>query len=220
MFTGIVEAVAPVTAAAPLGKAGSPDGGGRRLTFAVPFADELGLGDSVAVNGACLTAVEIEPGGAGGRGTFAVDAVEETLRKTNLGTLQAGDHVNVERALAAGARLDGHFVQGHVDTTGRIEAVEPEETGRLYTIGFDAEAFAHYLIPTGSVALDGISLTVARLDRDAGTLTVAIIPHTYEATAIAERWAEGAAVNVEFDMIGKYVAGMTEAGGSGLDFDA
>ena len=210
MFTGIVEAVATVRAATPLGS----DEAGRRLVLEAPFADELVPGDSVAVNGACLTATSTghgaaSNGGSAEAGTFAVEAVEETLRKTNLGTLAEGDGVNVERALEAGARLDGHFVQGHVDATGRVEAVEEEETGRLYKIGFEPE-WARYLIPTGSVALDGISLTVARLDRAAGTLAVAIIPHTYEATAIAERWGEGAAVNVEFDMLGKYVVAQAQ----------
>lgn len=201
MFTGIIEAVATVAEAAPLGGADS----GKRLTLEAPFAAELGTGDSVAIDGACLTAVAIDAG----RGTFAVEAIEETLRKTNLGALRPGDRANVERALEAGARLDGHFVQGHVDATGTVESVEEEDTGRLYRIGFDAD-FARYLIPTGSVALDGISLTVARLDREAGALTVAIIPHTYAATAIAARWAEGAAVNVEFDVIGKYVVAQEE----------
>ena len=195
MFTGIIEAVATVCMVDPLGGAAA----GKRLVLEVPFAGALGIGDSVAVNGVCLTAVAIDEAA----GTFAVEAVEETLRKTNLGGLQAGARANVERALQAGARLDGHFVQGHVDATGTIREIEREETGRLYRVGF-APDFARYLIPTGSIALDGISLTVARLEGE--TLTVAIIPHTYEATAIAERWTEGAEVNMEFDMIGKYVA--------------
>ena len=196
MFTGIIETVAPVAGVQPMGS----DEAGRRLVLEVPFAAELSVGDSVAVNGACLTAVSTDAEA----GTFAVEAVEETLRKTTLGALEEGDRANVERALKAGARLDGHFVQGHVDTTGRVQSVKKEETSRRYRVGFEPE-WARYLIPTGSVALDGISLTVARLDRAAGTLAVAIVPHTYEATAIAERWAEGAEVNVEFDMLGKYV---------------
>lgn len=201
MFTGIIEAVGTVQEVVPLG---SSDGGAR-LTLEAPFAAALSTGDSVSVNGACLTAVATD---AAAR-TFAVETVEETLRKTNLGGLQTGAPVNLERALQAGARLDGHFVQGHVDATGHVASIEVEETGRLYRIGFDLH-FASYLIPTGSVALDGISLTVARLDKDAGMLTVAIVPHTYQATAICDRWHEGAAVNMEFDMIGKYVVGEME----------
>jgi riboflavin synthase len=196
MFTGIIETVAPVAGVQPMGS----DEAGRRLVLEAPFAAELSVGDSVAVNGACLTAVSTDAEA----GTFTLEAVEETLRKTTLGALEEGDRANVERALKAGARLDGHFVQGHVDTTGRVQSVKKEETSRRYRVGFEPE-WARYLIPTGSVALDGISLTVARLDRAAGTLAVAIVPHTYEATAIAERWAEGAEVNVEFDMLGKYV---------------
>lgn len=196
MFTGIIETVAPVAGVQPMGS----DEAGRRLVLEAPFTAELSVGDSVAVNGACLTAVSTDAEA----GTFTLEAVEETLRKTTLGTLEEGDRANVERALKAGARLDGHFVQGHVDTTGRVQSVKKEETSRRYRVGFEPE-WARYLIPTGSVALDGISLTVARLDRAAGTLAVAIVPHTYEATAIAERWAEGAEVNVEFDMLGKYV---------------
>ena len=196
MFTGIIETVAPVAGVQPMGS----DEAGRRLVLEAPFAAELSVGDSVAVNGACLTAVSTDAEA----GTFTLEAVEETLRKTTLGALEEGDRANVERALKAGARLDGHFVQGHVDTTGRVQSVKKEETSRRYRVGLEPE-WARYLIPTGSVALDGISLTVARLDRAAGTLAVAIVPHTYEATAIAERWAEGAEVNVEFDMLGKYV---------------
>lgn len=196
MFTGIIETVAPVAGVQPMGS----DEAGRRLVLEAPFAAELSVGDSVAVNGACLTAVSTDAEA----GTFTLEAVEETLRKTTLGALEEGDRANVERALKAGARLDGHFVQGHVDTTSRVQSVKKEETSRRYRVGFEPE-WARYLIPTGSVALDGISLTVARLDRAAGTLAVAIVPHTYEATAIAERWAEGAEVNVEFDMLGKYV---------------
>ena len=209
MFTGIVEAVTSVADVAPLGGAEA----GKRLTLKAPFAAELTPGDSVAVDGACLTAVAIDAQA----GTFAVETVEETLRKTNLGTLEASARVNVERALPASGRLDGHFVQGHVDATARVLSVEPEETGRLYYLRFDP-AFAHLLIPTGSVALDGISLTVARLDREAGTLAVAIIPHTYEATAIQHRWTKGTEVNLEFDLIGKYVAGGVETRRGDSDF--
>lgn len=188
MFTGIVEEVGRVAHVEELG-------GGRRLTVTASFAPELRVDQSVAVAGACQTVVGCTDE------AFEVVAVEETLRKTTLGALQAGDAVNLERAMQPGGRLDGHFVQGHVDATGTVEAVEEEDTDRLYRIRFDP-AFASYLIPVGSVTVDGVSLTVARLDDDA--FTVAIIPHTYAQTT-ARHWAAGTAVNLEFDLLGKYV---------------
>ena len=188
MFTGIIEEVGTVKQVDDLG-------GGRRLTIGASFASALEPDESIAVNGACQTVV-----GHTGE-VFRVDTIEETLRKTTLCDLAPGDAVNLERPLQFNGRLDGHFVQGHVDTTGTVVAVEKEETDRLYRIRFD-EQFAPYLIPVGSVALDGISLTVARLDED--TLTVAIIPHTYQKTTVSG-WEEGVRVNLEFDLIGKYV---------------
>lgn len=182
-------------------------GGGRRLTIAAGFAEALRPDVSVAVNGACQTVVRA------GAGTFDVVAVEETLRKTTLGALAAGDPVNLERPLQPTGRLDGHLVQGHVDATGTVTAVEAEATDRLYRVRFDTR-FAPYLIPVGSVTIDGISLTVARLAED--ELTVAIIPHTYEKTNVST-WQPGTRVNLEFDLIGKYVArwlGRAEAPGT------
>ena len=206
MFTGIIEEVGAVTGVEPLGS----DRAGRRLTIEAEMAPELRVDQSVSVSGACQTVVAVDPEAS----TFAVDTVEETLRKTTFDTLAAGTPVNLERALQAGDRLDGHFVQGHVDATGTVVAVEREETDWLYTIRFDPQ-YASYLIPVGSIAVDGISLTVARLDDD--TLTVAIIPHTYEETALSATWTEGAAVNLEFDLIGKYVARSLTAGGETPD---
>ncbi len=193
MFTGIIEAVGTVAAVEPLGA--DHQRGGRRLTLRAPFAGALRPDESVAIQGACQTVVRQDAE------TFDVVTIEETLRKTNFGRLKEGDAVNLERALQAGGRLDGHFVQGHVDATGTVARVEEEATNRLYTIRFE-EKFAPYVIPVGSVALDGISLTVARLEEN--ELTVAIIPHTYENTAISG-WEEGTAVNIEFDLVGKYV---------------
>jgi riboflavin synthase len=197
MFTGIIEEVGRVVAVEDLG-------GGRRITLEAKMAPELRIDQSVAVNGACQTVVAVSGG------TFSVVAVEETLRKTTFDLLAPGQGVNLERALLPSSRLDGHFVQGHVDATGTVLRVEPQQTGRLYTIRYDP-AFAKYLIPVGSVTVDGISLTVARLEDDA--FTVAIIPHTYEHTAIAASWREGAAVNLEFDLMGKYVARSLELAG-------
>jgi len=209
MFTGIIEDVGTVTAIEPLGS----DRAGKRLTIEAEMAPELQVDQSVSINGACQTVVDVDSDAS----TFAVDTIEETLRKTSFGDLDAGTPVNLERALQAGDRLDGHFVQGHVDTTGTVEAVEREETDWLYTIRFDPQ-YAAYLIPVGSIAVDGISLTVARLGDD--TFTVAIIPHTYEATNVSATWTEGARVNLEFDLIGKYVARSLTASGATPDPEA
>lgn len=188
MFTGIIEEVGRVAAVRDLG-------GGRRLRVAAAMVPDLRPDQSVAINGVCQTVVAVE------EGVFDVVAVEETLRKTTLGALAADTPVNLERPLQPTGRLDGHFVQGHVDATGVVTAVEKEQTNILYRVRFDAQ-FASYLIPVGSIALDGISLTVARLDEV--ELTVAIIPHTYAHTNVFT-WKPGTRVNMEFDMIGKYV---------------
>ncbi len=195
MFTGIIEEIGSVARVEPLGS----DRAGTRLTIKADLATDLRVDQSVSIDGACQTVVDTDADA----GTFSVDTIEETLRKTTFGDLVEGTPVNLERALRTGGRLDGHFVQGHVDTTGTIVEVEREETDRLYTIRFDPQ-YASYLIPVGSIAVDGISLTVARLEDDA--FTVAIIPHTREVTTVSTRWTEGAAVNLEFDLIGKYVA--------------
>ena len=194
MFTGIIEAVGRIAAVEDLG-------GGRRLTVEAPFAGELRVDQSVSVSGACQTVVAVTDE------TFDVVAVEETLRKTTFGTFEAGRRVNLERAMRPDTRLDGHFVQGHVDATGRVTAVVEETTSWLYTVAFDP-AFARFVIPVGSIAIDGISLTVARLGE--AELTVAIIPHTYTHTNVPD-WQPGVEVNLEFDMIGKYVARSMEA---------
>jgi riboflavin synthase len=189
MFTGIIEEIGHLARIEDLG-------GGRRFTLEAAMAPALRPDQSVAVNGVCLTVVQVH-------GTaFEAVVVEETLSKTTLGTLVEGQPVNLERALQPTGRLDGHFVQGHVDTTGQVVSVEPLATSWRYQVHFDP-VFAPYLIPTGAVALDGISLTVARLAED--TLTVAIIPHTHAHTNV-RTWHPGTAVNLEFDLIGKYVA--------------
>ncbi len=195
MFTGIIEEVGRVAAVEELG-------GGRRLTLEASFAPELRVDQSVAVNGACQTVIA-----AGGQ-AFSVVAVEETLAKTNLGALGAGDRVNLERAMPAGGRLDGHLVQGHVDATGEVARIEPLADSWLVRVRYP-ERFAPYLIPVGSVTLDGIALTVARLEDEA--LTVAIIPHTWTRTTVAD-WQPGRVVNLEFDLIGKYVVRALERG--------
>ena len=190
MFTGIIEEVGRVQRV-------EPRGGGLSIRIDCGFAGELRVDESVSINGACQTVV------GAGSDWFDVVAIEETLRKTNFGQLREGAAVNLERAMRSGDRLDGHIVQGHVDATGTVREVTEEQTSRLYRIQF-SEEFAPYVIPVGSIAIDGISLTVARLGDD--DLTVAIIPHTLERTAIVENWVPGARVNVEFDLIGKYVS--------------
>ncbi|MEM8487536.1 MAG: riboflavin synthase [Bacteroidota bacterium] len=188
MFTGIIEEVGHLVDVVPFG-------GGRKLIIRASFADQLKPDESVAVNGACQTVV------AADASTFEVVAIEETLRKTTFGSFAAGMPVNLERAMPMNGRLDGHFVLGHVDATGTVVSVEQEETNWLMRVSFAPE-YEAYIIPVGSVTIDGISLTVARLEGN--ELTVAIIPHTYTHTNVST-WKPGDAVNLEFDMIGKYV---------------
>lgn len=184
MFTGIIEARGTIRSVEE-----------RRLVIEAPFASELNVDESVSVNGVCLTVI------AQDSDTFSVDVVEETLSKTSLGSLKSGSSVNLERAMRIGDRLDGHIVQGHVDTVGEIVRLEELEGSHLVFVRF-ADEFKPYLIPVGSVTLDGISLTVARLDEN--ELAVAIIPHTWDVTT-ASGWDVGGSVNIEFDVLGKYV---------------
>jgi riboflavin synthase len=188
MFTGLIEATGTVRALTAVA-------GGQRLTIDTPLGAQLGLGESVATNGVCLTVV------AQDATSWSADVSPETLRVTALGALAPGSPVNLERPLAVGSRLGGHFVQGHVDGTGRIEAVSPE--GEFYRVRISfPSALAPYFIEKGSVAVDGISLTVASLGDT--TFDVQIIPHTWTATTL--RAAQpGALVNLECDMVGKYV---------------
>lgn len=190
MFTGIIEEVGRVLAVEELE-------GGRRFRFGCSFARDLRVDESVAVDGACLTVVAQDDE------SFEAVAIEETLRKTALGARQSGEGVNLERALVLGSRLDGHLVQGHVDATGEITEVIALADSHEVTVRYP-EAFAAYLIPKGSVTVNGISLTVAALDEPPGTLRLALIPHTWEKTTAAG-WAPGQAVNLEFDFVGKYV---------------
>jgi riboflavin synthase len=196
MFTGIVEV---------LGRIGRVQGthGGRRLTVAVPDEPQwrLALGESVAVSGVCLTVVDSAPG------ALAFDLAEETLRVTTLGGLDAGDPVNLERPMRLDGRLGGHLVLGHVDGVGRVTRVRPESEGGTRV---DVEVPARLrplLIPKGSVAVDGVSLTVAALEE--GAFAVALIPHTLAVTTLGQRRG-GDPVNLEMDVIGKYVRGFLE----------
>ena len=195
MFTGIIEEVGTVAEVTPLA-------GGRRLRLACSFATELAVDESVAVDGVCLTVV------ARDADAFEAVAVEETLSKTALGDRQPGDGVNLERALVLGDRLDGHLVQGHVDATGTVERVDALDGSHLVWVRYPRD-HAHLLIPRGSVTVDGISLTVARLDEPPGTFALAIIPHTWDHTT-ARHWAKGDRVSLEFDLVGKYVLRATQ----------
>jgi riboflavin synthase len=160
--------------------------------------EELALGDSVAIEGACLTVTEVEGGGAG---CFTVLAGAETLRRTTLGALRVRSKVNLERALRVGDRLGGHMVAGHVDEVGQI--VSRRDLGANLEFVFRASAqILRYVIEKGSIAIDGISLTVNRVDDY--SFSVALIPHTVEKTTLANK-AAGGKVNLEVDMIGKYV---------------
>lgn len=188
MFTGIIEDLGHVLEA-------SDSNGGKTMRFSCRFASELSVDDSVCVNGVCQTVVARDDS------TFTTQLVEETLRKTNFGDASTGDKVNLERSLTFDQRLDGHVVQGHVDTVGVVEEVIQEETGWLYRISFPEE-FSDYIVGRGSIALNGISLTVAREEKTAFTL--AIIPYTYEFTNMHELRV-GSRVNLEFDILGKYV---------------
>ncbi len=188
MFTGIIKDVGRIAHIEDLG-------GGKRLTIEAAFAAALEPDESVAINGACQTVVAV------GEGTFDVVTIEETLRKTTFGELTVGTAVNLERAMQPNGRFDGHFVMGHVDATGSVVEITKEQTNWLYRIQFEAD-FMSYLIPVGSITVDGISLTVARLNGN--TFTVAIIPHTFDHTNV-QTWKVGTRVNLEFDMIGKYV---------------
>lgn len=194
MFTGIIEAVGKIAAVRPLG-------GGREFDIECPFTGELQVDDSISIQGVCQTVVR--KNGA----LFTVQAVEETLRKTTFGVLKAGEPVNLERCLTLQTRLDGHIVQGHVDATGTVMTIEREGANWLVTIGFGRE-FAPLVVGRGSIAIDGISLTVARDLGDA--LMVAIIPYTWEHTTLQAR-KPGDAVNLEFDILGKYVLKYLEA---------
>ena len=189
MFTGIVEAMAEVVAV-------EPHGPGVRLVVAAPaLAAETRLGDSIAVNGACLTVADC----AGGRVAF--DAVRETLDRTALGALRPGARVNLERALRADSRLDGHIVQGHVDETGSVRELRREANDTRLAIDASA-SFTDWLVEKGSVAVDGVALTVVGLSRTG--FDVALIPHTLAVTTLGQL-APGQRVNLEADVLGKYV---------------
>lgn len=189
MFTGIIETLGRVTAL-------EKDGGNLHITLQTPLASELKIDQSVSHNGVCLTVVDVKPD------RYTVTAIEETLRKTNLGLLQPGSLVNLERAMLLGSRLDGHLVQGHVDQTGSCTAIEEKGGSWLYRFTYDP-AENQITVKKGSITIDGTSLTV--VDSETNGFSVAIIPYTYEHTCF-QTYKPGSVVNLEFDIVGKYIA--------------
>lgn len=196
MFTGIVEEMGAL-----VGREASPtaDSGARLVISASLVLEGTAVGDSMSVNGCCLTAVDLGPG------WWAADAVAETLSRTNLGAVAVGDPVNLERAVSLQSRLGGHLVQGHVDGTGRVVSAAPQ-------LEIEApEQVRRYLVEKGSVTVDGVSLTVAALTADG--FTVAVIPHTMAVTTLGRR-RPGDRVNLEADVMAKYAEQLLAAGTS------
>lgn len=195
MFSGIVEEAARVVAL-------QSEGDNLHITLTCSFADELTIDQSIAHNGVCLTVVKLP-----GDGTYTVTAIRETLDRSNLGALQVGDLVNLERSMRLDSRLDGHIVQGHVDTTAICTGVVDENGSHRYSFkyAFDPSLAkrGYVTVDKGSVTVNGVSLTVCNPQAD--TFEVAIIPYTYENTNF-QRIQPGTRVNLEFDIIGKYIA--------------
>ena len=188
MFTGIIETVGTVKRIARGARSASLE------IEAGQILDDVKVGDSIATNGVCLTATSVTAR------TFTADVMHETLERSSLGTLTAGSHVNLERAMAANGRFGGHFVSGHIDATGTIARIERDDTAIWYTIDAGPDVL-RYVVEKGSIAIDGISLTVARVTE--AILYVSTIPQTYQQTTLPER-ACGDVVNLECDVIAKY----------------
>lgn len=202
MFSGIVEEAATIAAV-------EPRGGNVDLVVRSAMARELRVDQSVAHNGVCLTVVEV--GGRGGDGTYRVTAVQETLYRSNLGLLRPGSLVNLERSMVMGGRLDGHIVQGHVDCTAVCRKVDELDGSRRYTFQYDVPRSmagqGYCTVEKGSVAVNGVSLTVC--DSQPDSFAVAIIPYTLDHTNFREI-KEGTRVNIEFDILGKYLARISQ----------
>jgi riboflavin synthase len=200
MFSGIVEECATVVGIV-------REQENLHLTLKCSFVDELKIDQSVAHNGVCLTVVSLE------NGTYTVTAMKETIERSNLGLLQVGDTVNVERSMVMNGRLDGHIVQGHVDQTATCTKVEDAEGSWYYTFkyAFDKEMArrGYFTVDKGSVTVNGVSLTVCNPTAD--TFQVAIIPYTHDNTNF-NAIREGSVVNIEFDIIGKYIARLQAIG--------
>ena len=182
------------------------NGGNIDITLECPFANELKIDQSVAHNGVCLTVVDLP-----GNGTYTVTAIKETLDRSNLGMLKPGDLVNLERSMLMNGRLDGHIVQGHVDQTVVCSAIEDADGSRYYTFRYDVNpemaGKGYVTVEKGSVTVNGVSLTVCNSRRD--SFQVAIIPYTFENTNF-KNIEVGSVVNIEFDIIGKYLSRLME----------
>ncbi len=197
MFTGIVEEMGTLSESA-------EREGRRELTFTASLAlAGTRLGDSIAVNGVCLTAIALTPT------TFTVEIQPETQRRTNLGDLHPGDRVNLERPLAADGRFGGHIVQGHIDGTGTLRALTPDGPAVVVTVEV-APALLRYIVPQGFIAVDGTSLTVVDVDRAANTFTLALITHTQAAITLPTLGL-GSRVNIEVDVVAKYIESLVRS---------
>lgn len=196
MFTGITEELGKISQVYP----------DKLVVRARKVLEGTAIGDSISINGACLTVVEL------GTDNFTVEVVPETLRRTNLGQLRTGDEVNLERPLALGGRLGGHLVQGHVDETGKVISLRNE--GDAVVMRFQApREVMRYVVLKGFITIDGISLTVAERDND--SFTVSVIPHTRQKTTLGKRRV-GDTVNLEVDIIAKYVEALAKSPGKGV----
>ena len=189
MFTGIVEELAQIKSIKPKSK------GIRYAISAEVVVDDLKIGDSISVNGVCLTIVKR------GKDSFCMDLVEEPLNKSNLGELKVGDFVNLERAMKVSDRLGGHIVQGHVETLGVILEKQIQDEEAILSVGLDPE-WMRFCIPKGSITLDGVSLTIARINGN--IIEIALIPHTLENTTLGIK-GKSETLNIETDIIGKYI---------------
>ena len=210
MFSGIIESMARVVAI-------EHEQDNVHLTLTCPFVEELSIDQSVAHNGVCLTVVAIEHSPLNiEHSTYTVTAMRETLERSNLGLLKVGDEVNVERSMLMNGRLDGHIVQGHVDQTATCIAVEDQQGSHQYTFKYESsqEMIRHgyFTVDKGSVTVNGVSLTVCRPTAD--TFQVCIIPYTFDTTNF-HAIQPGTVVNIEFDIIGKYLARLQTLSGSG-----
>ncbi|MBA4745221.1 MAG: riboflavin synthase [Muricauda sp.] len=196
MFTGIIETLGKVEKL-------EKEGGNLHITVASDITSELKIDQSVSHNGVCLTVVSLDGN------NYTVTAIEETLNKTNLSDLELGDVVNLERAMVLGARLDGHIVQGHVDQTATCKSIEEKDGSWIYTFEYDPK-LNNVTIEKGSITVDGVSLTV--VDSQKNSFSVAIIPYTHEHTRF-HIYKVGTTVNLEFDVVGKYVSRLLELRG-------
>lgn len=196
MFTGIIETLGKVEKL-------EQEGGNLHITVSSTITAELKIDQSVSHNGVCLTVVSIDAD------KYTVTAIEETLSKTNLGDLKVGEVVNLERAMLLGARLDGHIVQGHVDQTASCTSIEEKDGSWVYTFAYDPK-LNNVTIEKGSITVDGVSLTVVDSKKD--SFSVAIIPYTHEHTRF-QTYKVGDTINLEFDVVGKYVSRLLELRG-------